>query len=195
MMMVRMVRMMMMIWTILTMMVCYDFMKKRSLLPIKRVRLSYLSKNGQWSLSSIWLINYYRNHNYHFSSENILMISKPTPLLFIVLSKIPEIMAENKTSEYMNFFEDIKSYFSTVTATHHNLVCPHIPALGGVPWTAWSQREDVWEGGGGRTSPSSDQPGTQQHITTMLSIVVTVTCGRTSIEIFTVEREIFVSKV
>ena len=148
--------------------------RKSYLLPIKRVRLSYLSKTGQWSLSTIWLISYHRIHHYYCHHQMILIISKPTPLLFIVLSKIPEIMAENKTSEYMNFIEDIKSYFSTVTATHHNLVCLHIPALGDVPWTAWSRREDVWEGGGGRTSPSSDRPGTQQHITTTLSIMVTL---------------------
>ena len=142
------------------------FYEKSYLLPIKRVRLSYLSKTGQWSLSTFWLLSYHRIHHYYCHHQMILIISKPTPLLFIVLSKMPEIMAENKTSEHTNLWRTKKALFSTVTATHHNLVCPHIPALGGVPWTAWSRREDVSEGGGGRTSPSSARPGTQRHITT-----------------------------
>ena len=60
--------------------------------------------------------------------QKVLIRRKPTPLLFIVLSKMPEIMAENKTLKHVNIQ---KVYL--VNITHRNRVCRHIPELGGVP--------------------------------------------------------------
>ena len=76
---------------IITMIIIMTLLQKTHFLPIKRIRLPHLTEDIMKLL--LGLIEHNKKIHNYFGSY--LLSNELTPLLFMVLSKMPEIMAGN----------------------------------------------------------------------------------------------------